>query len=75
MQALKTWSSRQERLKHVPVSVEVVIGKRACVRGVSLEDGFLQIAIKTGVDDQFAGLGAQMSAKKESANFALQQCR
>ena len=38
------------------------LGNVRCVGSVAPEDGTLQIAIKTGVDDQFAGLGAQIFA-------------
>ena len=39
--------------------LRLLLGNVRCVGSVAPEDGTLQIAMKTVVDDQFAGLGAQ----------------
>ena len=42
--------------------LRLLLGNVRCAGTVAPEDGTLQIAIKTGVDDQFAGLGSQFFA-------------
>ena len=40
----------------------LLVGNTRCIGHVAPDDGTMQIAIKTGVDDQFAGLSAQLFA-------------
>ena len=40
----------------------LLVGNVRCIGHVAPEDGTMQIVIKTGVDDQFAGLSAQIFA-------------
>ena len=42
--------------------LRLLVGNVRCIGHVAPEDGTMQIAIKTGVDDQFAGLSAQIFA-------------
>ena len=42
--------------------LRLLVGNIRCIGHVAPEDGTMQIAIKTGVDDQFAGLSAQIFA-------------
>ena len=42
--------------------MRLLLGNVRCVGSVALEYGTMQIAIKTGEDDQFADLGAQIFA-------------
>ena len=42
--------------------LRLLVGNGRCIGHVAPEDGTMQIAIKTGVDDQFAGLSAQIFA-------------
>ena len=42
--------------------LRLLVGNVRCIGHVAPEDGTMQIAIKTGVDDQFSGLTAQIFA-------------
>lgn len=42
--------------------MRLLVGNVRCVGHVAPEDGTIQVAIKTGVDDQFTGLSAQILA-------------
>ena len=44
--------------------LRLLVGNVRCIGHVAPEDGTMQIAIKTGVDDQFAGLSAQIFAAR-----------
>ena len=60
----------------IPFSVylselRLLVGNVRCIGHVAPEDGTMQIAIKTGIDDQFAGLSAQIFAGREYACIAF----
>ena len=42
--------------------LRLLVGNVRCIGHVAPEDGTMRIVIKTGVDDQFAGLSAQFFA-------------